>query len=81
MQANNISVTQKGEVHGLKNTAVHELNQIRAEALNDIDELEGGFSCVVASLSLSLSPSSPVHCGIHEWMQMQNPEAETGVVV
>jgi len=55
MQANNISVTQKGEVHGLKNTAVHELNQIRAEALNDIDELEGGFSCVVASLSLSLS--------------------------
>jgi hypothetical protein len=60
MQANNIdndsghlSDTQEleGDVRGLGNAAVHKLNQIRAEALRQIDE--GGFSCV-ASLFLSL---------------------------
>jgi hypothetical protein len=64
MQANDINndsehllVTQEGDVRGLENT-VHELDQIRAEALRDIDE--GGFSCV-AKVSLSLSRSSPIH--------------------
>jgi hypothetical protein len=64
MQANNIdddsehlSDAQEGDVPGLGNAAVHELNQIRAEGLRDIDK--GGFSCV-ASLSFS-SPSTPVH--------------------
>jgi PHS family inorganic phosphate transporter-like MFS transporter len=49
MQANNIdndlehdSDTQEGDVPRLGNAAVHELNQIRAEALRDIDK--GGFS-------------------------------------
>jgi len=41
--------TQEGVIHG--NAAVHELDQIKAEALRDIDEDEGGFSCV-ANLSL-----------------------------
>jgi hypothetical protein len=65
MQANNIdndlkhlSDTQEGDVRGLGNAAVYEPNRIRAEALRDIDE--GGFSCA-AGLSLSLSPSTPVH--------------------
>jgi hypothetical protein len=60
MQANNIdndlehdSDTQEGDVPRLGNAAVHELNQIRAEALRDIDK--GGFSCV-ASLSPPLLP-------------------------
>jgi hypothetical protein len=63
MQANNIdnnsehiSDTTQGDAHGPGNAAVHELNEIRAQALKDIDEF--GFSCVA---SLSLSPSTPVH--------------------
>jgi hypothetical protein len=55
MQANNndndSEHTEEGDVPGIGNPAVHELNQIRAEALRNIDE--GGFSCV-ATLSLSL---------------------------
>jgi hypothetical protein len=67
MQANHIdndsesehllSDTQEGDVPRLGNAAVHELKQIRAEALRDIDK--GGFSCV-ADPSLS-SPSTSVH--------------------
>jgi hypothetical protein len=57
MQANNIDncsehlsdATHGGDVPGPGNAAVHELNQIRAAALKNIDEC--GFSCV-ASLSL-----------------------------
>jgi hypothetical protein len=63
MQANNSDNdsehTQEGVVPGIGNAAVHELNQIRAEALRDIDK--GGFSCV-ASLSLSFSACSPSRC-------------------
>jgi hypothetical protein len=52
-----LSDTQEGDVPRLGNAAVHELKQIRAEALRDIDE--GGFSCV-ASIPPS-SPSTSVH--------------------
>jgi hypothetical protein len=59
MQASNIdndsehlpADTREGDVRGLGNAVVHELNQTRAEALRDIDK--GCLSCV-ASLSLLL---------------------------
>jgi hypothetical protein len=62
MQANNIDSdsehlsdsTWEGDVRGLRNAAVHELNQIRAEALRDIDNLKGGFSCIATVVSLPL---------------------------
>jgi hypothetical protein len=59
MQANDIddsghlSDTRGEDVRGLGYAAVHELDQIRAEALRHIDE--GSFSCV-ASLFRSLFP-------------------------
>ena len=61
MEANNINNDPEhlsdgghgGDVPGLGNAAVHELNEIRLAALRNIDE--GGFSCVTV-LSSPLLP-------------------------
>jgi len=59
-ESDHLSDTQEGDVPGLGNAAVHELNQIRAEALRKIDE--GGFSCAASLSHFSFHVCSPSRC-------------------